>query len=62
MNSSNYQDVIASADQLLSADRARHKSEGNVQSDIEALLREMNLGTSRSAVSNRRRSCRHLFT
>lgn len=45
MNSSNYQDVIASAEQLLSADRVRHRSEGNVQSDIEALLREMNLGT-----------------
>ena len=45
MNKSHYQAAIDSAEQLLSADRARHKSEGNVQSDIEALLRQMNLGT-----------------
>ena len=45
MNKSNYQHAIASAEQLLSADRARHRVEGNVQSDVEALLRKMNLGT-----------------
>ena len=45
MNSPNYQDAVVCAAQLLSAERSRHKSEANVQSDIEALLREMNLGT-----------------
>ena len=47
MNTNNpeIQKAVSSADQLLSSNRNRHRTEANVRSDIVVMLREMNLGT-----------------
>ena len=45
MEPSSQHAAVGQAAKLLGADRSRHKVEGNVQSDVEALLRAMNLGT-----------------
>ena len=45
MNEATFQNAVSSATQLLSANKARHKTEANVRSDIVAMLRAMDLGT-----------------